>query len=386
MQQIDTNASYLLQTLHGLYAGLCFLTLLVFPISDAFDPSNTNATSYSPQPLEKFSNVPFDDTGVIPYPLEITTIAQMTMIFIMFYAPVAMAVSRVFTFVGTGAVLATIDGGGMTAPYPTSNNSTSSSSSRYKTSTEYPEDTLRGMRRWWKTTVSSSTNSLPLFSRLLKWWRRRHGRARRISGILAVLLTSASYICSILMMKTEDRLSESSTTIFGGIYGGPGWFNNKTLVERNEYLMRDLEDWRVFNTIRGFTGVFGWGLACLARRLADRVVSNLKRRWKRRGGGTSDMGHSGRTSGSAGDSGSSFWGYVFGGWLTTSKASNNSNLNGGRRTRAHGDIRKANSVGVSGGGGGGAEVGGRNSTPSPPRRSTILSTADLRGTLDWLKA
>ncbi|KAJ3416436.1 hypothetical protein HDV05_001594 [Chytridiales sp. JEL 0842] len=369
--QIETNATYLLQTLHGLYAGICLLSLLLFPFIDPFDPSSTTPTSTTPTPIPRFNNV-WDQNG-LQYPLTQTTIGMMTAVFVQFFSTVSTPVGRLFSFVGTGAVLATIDGGGMMkgglhGGAPRVNGD--SDENRFKKGRHHP--------------VSSNTPSLHA---LLKWWRRRSGRVRRIAGVLGVLFTLTSYIFSILMTRTEDRLYESQMTPYGGFYGSPGWCFDFGLLKSHPFLKADLEEWRIYNAVRGFLGVAGWITSCWARRLADGST-----RWKSKRKGGRDGGEEGGWGG--------FWGYVFGGWLSTSRGTERGRDGTGDGVGVGGGEMGKGGRGRGGPGGAGKRAGasafkggrlkgviGSARNSSTTRRSVVMaSVPDVRGTLDWLKS
>ncbi|KAJ3247496.1 hypothetical protein HDU77_008558 [Chytriomyces hyalinus] len=78
---INASSSHLLSTAHGIYAGLCLLSLALFPSTEI--PVFTPTTS------------------------TYATVLQ----FVAFYSQVSTPTSRLFSVVGTLAVLATLDGG-----------------------------------------------------------------------------------------------------------------------------------------------------------------------------------------------------------------------------------------------------------------------------------
>ncbi|TPX62236.1 hypothetical protein CcCBS67573_g08854 [Chytriomyces confervae] len=163
---INASSSHLLSTAHGIYAGLCLLSLALFPSTEI--PVFTPTTS------------------------TYTTVLQ----FVAFYSQVSTPTSRLFSVVGTLAVLATLDGGYDPAV----------------------GDGMDRVSRWWSRTGKHLSGV-----GAIRWWRRRSGRWKRIAGALAILFTVVSYVCTIIMVPVDDKLYESQRGQFGGPYGGKDW-------------------------------------------------------------------------------------------------------------------------------------------------------------------
>ncbi|KAJ3346200.1 hypothetical protein HDU83_003305 [Entophlyctis luteolus] len=140
-----------------------------------------------------------------PYASSYTSISS----FVSFYSPVSTPIARLFSVVGTLAVLATFDGGS-------------------------EGEGLDRLGKWWRSGNKISSVGA------VRWWRRRSGRVKRVAGFLAVICRCAawinqeynatattgaciSYICSITMLPVDDRLYESQMGLFGGIYGDKNW-------------------------------------------------------------------------------------------------------------------------------------------------------------------
>ncbi|KAJ3098930.1 hypothetical protein HDU97_003567 [Phlyctochytrium planicorne] len=174
MNNVNTNAYHILNTIYGLHAGLCLMSLTIFPI---------------------LQYVPFDSRdGVALFA---------------FYSPVAVPVSRLFSVTATGASVASVDwaaGFGETSP--------------------------------------------------------------KQEGEVAL----ASFLSTIMMTYVDDRMFESQAGLFGGEYGQGDWMYNLSALsnETMTEIQTDLDRWQILNACRGSTGIVGWGLYCLARRLMAR--------------------------------------------------------------------------------------------------------------------
>ncbi|KAJ3298226.1 hypothetical protein HDU79_000114 [Rhizoclosmatium sp. JEL0117] len=234
---IDTTCSYILQTGHGLYAGICLLSICLFPTWIPLITPQTNTYVF----VEAF---------------------------VAFYSPVAMPVSRVFNVLGTASVLAALDGG-----------------------IDGAGEGIHRMNRWWK-----NLRGMVSGVGAVRWWRRRSGRTKRLAGFLAVFCAAISYICTIVMVYVDDRLYESQLGAFGGIYGNGNWYLNETTTTSingtestetvltrynpsainatfNEFYPLASEDiviWQNLNCTRGVFGVSGWFFCCLARMMVAR--------------------------------------------------------------------------------------------------------------------
>ncbi|KAJ3098730.1 hypothetical protein HK100_005030 [Physocladia obscura] len=213
---INTTSSHFLQTGHGIYAGLCLLSVALFP-----------------------TTVPLVTPTASSY--------ENVSAFIEFYSPVSTPTSRLFSVVGTLAVVGAFDGG--------------------------------------------MENSSEGVDRLGKWWRA----GNRVSSIGACV----SYICSIAMVPVDDRLYESQMGIYGGAYGTKNWFVNETttasfgtaaalpftetitaaydLTQQNTTFGlfyptagADITFWQNMNCARGIFGVASWMFCCLARMMREK--------------------------------------------------------------------------------------------------------------------
>ncbi|KAI8853224.1 hypothetical protein BC829DRAFT_487067 [Chytridium lagenaria] len=123
----------------------------------------------------------------------------------------------------------------------------------------------RKTRRWWKV-------RRPWVEATMKWWKKRSGRFKRIAALISVLLALASFLSTVMMTYIDDRMFESQAGLYGGLYGQGDWFYNLTALSNttNSTIQYDLTRWQTLNAWRGSTGVIGWGLYCLARRLNAR--------------------------------------------------------------------------------------------------------------------
>ncbi|KAI8619039.1 hypothetical protein BC830DRAFT_1105966 [Chytriomyces sp. MP71] len=234
--KMNRSTSHTLHTSHGIYAGLCLLSIAIFP--------NTTVPFFSP-------------LAGLYYPV---------LQFVAFYSGVSTPTSRIFSVIGTLSVLSTLDGG-------------------------FDHQVGDGMDRasqWW----SYSGKRLSTVG-AVRWWRRRSGRIKRIAAILAVVCTFISYVASIVMVPVDDRLYESQVGLYGGIYGGQNWFANSTLssdqsghfVEVATYSSSptnstfsqfyplagtDIAIWQNLNCARGVLGLVGWMFCSLSRMLHER--------------------------------------------------------------------------------------------------------------------
>ncbi|KAJ3071342.1 hypothetical protein HDU98_005473 [Podochytrium sp. JEL0797] len=235
---INTSSAHILQTAHGIYAGLCLLSISLFP-----------------------PTVPL----ITPYASAYANVEK----FVAFYSPVSNPVSRLFCVLGTAAVLAAMDGG---------------------IEESQGRDGVTRVGRWWKSGRRMSGVGA------VRWWRRRSGRAKRMAAFLAVICAAVSYICSVVMIPVDDRLFESQNGPFGGIYGRAGWYLNATTVSvdngtafdttmttrYNTSLLNvtfedfyplaggDISYWQDLNSARGVFGVAGWVFCCVSRMMMSK--------------------------------------------------------------------------------------------------------------------
>ncbi|KAJ3280191.1 hypothetical protein HDU76_009249, partial [Blyttiomyces sp. JEL0837] len=163
--EIDTNASYILHSLHGIYAGICLLSLISLPIT-----------------------------------LPLNTETQDGINFLSFYSQISQSTSRLFAITGTAAVLATFDGG---AAISAVDRPTGIQSHR--------KDGVQKAGRWWKSVGEARR---PWIVGAVRWWRLRSGRGRRIAGVLGVICACISYVLTIVMTPVDDKLYESQASGF----------------------------------------------------------------------------------------------------------------------------------------------------------------------------
>ncbi|KAJ3219612.1 hypothetical protein HDU67_000100 [Dinochytrium kinnereticum] len=217
---VNTNTYHVLNALYGLHAGLCLMTLTIFP--------------------------------VLPLPAFTT---RDPLALLAFYSPVAVPVSRLFSVTATGASIASIDWaagfGEISAGLGTVGVGVGGD--------------VEVRRRWWKGRRS-------WVEAAVRWWKRRSGRIKRVAAVLSVLLALSSFLSTVMMTYIDDNLFESQAGLFGGVYGQGDWFYNLSALtnETTIQIQTDLNRWQVLNACRGSTGIIGWGLYCLARRLGTR--------------------------------------------------------------------------------------------------------------------
>ncbi|KAI9335900.1 hypothetical protein BDR26DRAFT_516389 [Obelidium mucronatum] len=268
---INTSCSHILQTAHGVHAGLCLFSLALFPIT-----------------------IPI----LSPFDNSYTAVEA----FVAFYSRGSVPVSRLFSVLGTASVLATLDGGidGM--------------------------DGVNRVGKWWKSHHGVSSVGA------VRWWRRKSGRAKRIAGFLAVIFACVSYICSIVIIHVDDRLYESQVGEFGGIYGQSNWFVNASTISVNNGEMfnmtistrynitqpnttfadfyplagSDIEFWQNMNCARGVFGASGWMFCCVSRMMVARRKGKKEAGTGSGGNGNSGFGFKSlitRNDGQAGQAG-----------------------------------------------------------------------------------
>ncbi|KAI9347796.1 hypothetical protein DFJ73DRAFT_960377 [Zopfochytrium polystomum] len=270
---VDACSSYVLQCGHGIYSGLCVLSLAALP-------------TQSPLPLS----------------------GERCLFFIAYYSQMAVGTNRLFAFFGTLAVLATLV---RAAGIPVHRERPGGASKWWASHGKHGEGTY--VRRPWLTGA-------------IRWWRRRSGRAQLICAVLSVVCVSVSYLMTIVMLRIDDRLFESQAEPYGGYYGDTLWFKNPVLTNTTtnittttattapsppppapvfaplqgndapttlgttpDDIQSDIDMWAASGCARGVLGVLSWVCTCLCRLLGERRKAKSGS-----GGGVGSDGSSGR--------------------------------------------------------------------------------------------
>ncbi|KAJ3117599.1 hypothetical protein HDU96_006197 [Phlyctochytrium bullatum] len=176
---INTNAYHVLNALYGLHAGLCMISLTLFPV-----------LQYTPF---------YSRDGVA---------------LLAFYSPVAVPVARLFSVTATGASLAAID---WVAGFGDA-------------------DAMAAAAERMRSRMGSGNPSLDAF--------RRYGIVD-VGGEGGLIKVRRFYNATIIETIRNDTNTTNS-------------------------IQWDLDRWQNLNAVRGSTGVLGWALYCLARRLGSR--------------------------------------------------------------------------------------------------------------------
>nr|KAJ3418214.1 hypothetical protein HK105_000190 [Polyrhizophydium stewartii] len=192
----------------SLYAGLCLLSLFVFPTPYNVASGVPNAAALdATQTIDTSRLSSYVPVGPTSFNVSATEIENLTMLlsptfqFVAFYSTVAPGMAQLFPFGAVFACLAALQA----------------------------VERMRAVRVPWLDEAAALV----------------------------------SFVANAVMYPIDSRLIQSQTDVYGGRYGKANWFLDPAKLS-TEQLLEDLQTWKQCNCVRGVFGVICWILCVLA--------------------------------------------------------------------------------------------------------------------------
>ncbi|KAL2918177.1 hypothetical protein HK105_202104 [Polyrhizophydium stewartii] len=209
MASLTQRVAYTALTLaHSLYAGLCLLSLFVFPTPYNVASGVPNAAALdATQTIDTSRLSSYVPVGPTSFNVSATEIENLTMLlsptfqFVAFYSTVAPGMAQLFPFGAVFACLAALQA----------------------------VERMRAVRVPWLDEAAALV----------------------------------SFVANAVMYPIDSRLIQSQTDVYGGRYGKANWFLDPAKLS-TEQLLEDLQTWKQCNCVRGVFGVICWILCVLA--------------------------------------------------------------------------------------------------------------------------
>ncbi|KAJ3172918.1 hypothetical protein HDU87_007754 [Geranomyces variabilis] len=228
----QSTLSHTLHIAHGLYAGICLLSLILLPVFGQLEmmPATTTTTAAAAATVAG-------------------TTTSLSYRFLAWYSSHAGSVSVAFNTLATLAVLNAVDA--VTARWwwwwwrrDDNENAVALSANQVGSRTAGAAAKHRG-----------ATPAAPLQHQQARQLRRRYyWPMREIGAVLILLCTVISWLGAVLITPQDDKLWDSQQQAGSGPYGDPDWFASFSALTA-ALVISDLARWQALNGVRGVFGV-----------------------------------------------------------------------------------------------------------------------------------
>ncbi|KAJ3149180.1 hypothetical protein HDU89_003896 [Geranomyces variabilis] len=226
---LQSTLSHTLHIAHGLYAGICLLSLILLPVFNQLDVPTTATTT--------------------------TTVSSYR--FLTWYSSHAGAVSVAFNTLATLAVLHAMDV--VVARWRDHNNAFGATTTGAAPATTLGNRQAVGDQGGNDSATDAGAakqhpHATRAQSQLGRQRRQRHWSVRETGAVLILLCTVISWLGAVLITPQDDKLWDSQQQAGYGPYGDPDWFASFSALTTAQ-VTSDLARWEALNGVRGVFGV-----------------------------------------------------------------------------------------------------------------------------------